>query len=212
MRGVLITLEGIDGSGKSTQARFIERELKRKRVPVLLTREPGGSPFGEQIRNLLLNPKFGPLSGEDELLLFEAARRHHLETVILPALKAGKVVLCDRFIDSTLAYQAFGRGLDKGTVRQLNSFASNGLRPGLTMVFDLPAREGLKRSGKKGRDRMEASGLKFMERVRRGFLCLARQEPRRVKVVKMEGKNPSAVLDEAWRLLKPFLRRQGRAL
>jgi dTMP kinase len=212
LRGVLITLEGIDGSGKSTQARLLEQELRRMRVPVLLTREPGGSPFGEQIRYLLLDPKFGPLSGQDELLLFEAARRHHLETVLLPALKAGKVVLCDRFMDSTLAYQAFGRGLDPKTVELLNAFASGGLKPGLTLVFDIPAKEGLQRSGRKGRDRMEASGRVFMEKVRRGFLALARREKGRIKVIPMRGLGPGLVLQEALALVKPFLKRKGYAI
>lgn len=198
MQGLFISLEGPDGSGKSTQARLWYRYFKKRKLPVLLTREPGGSPIAEDLRKVLLSEKNKGLAAQAELLLFEAGRSQHVADTIAPALKAGKIVLCDRFTDSTLAYQGYGRGLDHRDIRWLNRFATQGLQPHLTLCFDLAEGEGLKRASRgKTPDRMESSGAAFHARVRRGFLALARRDPRRVKLLKVSGRPPAEIFQES---------------
>ena len=186
-----ITFEGIEGCGKTTQMRLAGEHLENRQIPHILTEEPGGSPLGKRIREILLNEEPYPIGARAELLLFAAARAQHVEDVILPALKAGKSVLCDRFTDATLAYQGFGRTLDIDFIRTLNDFASLSLKPGLTLLFDLPAEAGLTRArdriarmtGSRREDRFENEQTAFHRRIRAGYLSLARQEPDRFRLI-----------------------------
>lgn len=187
--GFFLTFEGIEGSGKTTQAERFYEFLTKRGFPCLLTREPGGTPFGEEIRALLLHPRTGVLDPLTEVFLFEAARREHVVRVLEPALKEGKVVLCVRFTDSTLAYQGWGRGVDLGLLRSLNDRASGGLIPDCTVLFDVDPRTGLSRSLEShafGEIRFELEFQKelvLLERIREGYLELAQTEPERFVVI-----------------------------
>ena len=173
-RGVFVTFEGIEGSGKTTQMRRLAAHLQKKGVPHLLTREPGGTPLADQVRSLLLTPREETVFPETELLLYEAARAQHVRGVILPALDSGKAVLCDRFSDATWAYQAHARGLGAAQVEQLDRFAAGGLIPDLTLLFDLPPETGFARIARRGEiDRMERESPAFHRAVREGYLRLA---------------------------------------
>lgn len=184
--GRFITFEGADGCGKSTQtARFVDA-LKREGIEVLHLREPGGTKTSEAIRELLLNPA-STVSPLCELLLFEASRAQLVTEVIEPALKRGTWVVCDRFFDSTSAYQRSGRNLDASLVEEANKIGSNGLVPDVTFIFDLPVVEALRRATHGGSDRMEGEGEAFQENVRQGFLQIARENPNRCEVVDASG-------------------------
>lgn len=183
-RGLFITVEGIDGCGKSTQARLIAAALEAAGHDVLRLREPGGAKISEQIRAILLDPANAEMGDVCELLLYEAARAQLVHQVIRPALAAGKTVVCDRFYDSTTAYQAFADGLDRNMVSQANELAVDGCRPDLTLVFDLPVEDALRRrSGREAEDRLELKGLEFQERVAAGFRAVAADEPDRAKLI-----------------------------
>ena len=187
-RGLFITVEGVDGCGKSTQARLIAAALEAAGHDVLRLREPGGVKISEQIRAILLDPANAEMGDVCELLLYEAARAQLVHQVIRPALSAGKTVICDRFYDSTTAYQAFADGLDRGMVSQANELAVDGCRPDLTLVFDLPVEDALRRrSGREAEDRLELKGLEFQERVAAGFRAVAVDEPDRVKLIDAGG-------------------------
>jgi dTMP kinase len=180
--GLFITFEGPEGGGKSTQIRLLAEWLGEQSREVLTTREPGGTRIGEAIRDVLLSPGHTEMCAEAEILLFSAARAQIVRETLQPHLLRGGVVLCDRFADSTLAYQGYGRLLDLDTLRQITLFATGGLIPALTICLDLPVVEGLRR--KQGGDqaewnRMERERLDFQERVRRGYLALAAAEPQR---------------------------------
>jgi len=183
-KGLFITLEGPDGCGKSTQAVLLSEHLKKGGHQVVLTREPGGTPLAEEIRRVILTPDKEVLDPLAETLLYTAARVQHVTTVIRPALEAGKIVLCERFIDSTLAYQGYGLGRDLELIRKLNQMAVGSLQPDLTVLFDLEvllcSERVLQRNlGKQSlSDRIEARGSGFQEKVRQGFLELAKNEPR----------------------------------
>lgn len=187
-RGIFITLEGIDGTGKSTQHRLLVKYLRSQGHRVTATREPGSTRLGEQIRQILLGygGKLGPVT---ELALFYAARAQHLEEVIRPALERGNVVVSDRFNDASMAYQGYARGLGRATVRALDKAICGPTQPDLTLVLDLDPRVGLERAqGRSARrrprhERFETQGVEFQSKARRGYLALARREPRRVKVV-----------------------------
>ncbi len=183
-RGLFISFEGIDGSGKSTQARRLAEALDASGLPTLLTREPGGSPGAEEIRALVLQGDPDRWSAETEILLFTAARRDHLERTITPALEAGKVVVCDRFADSTRMYQGTSRGDLRDMVDALHDLMI-GREPDLTVLIDMDPAEGLARA--KGRagieERFEDFGLAFQEKMRAGFLALAQAEPDRFRVI-----------------------------
>lgn len=187
-KGHFITVEGIDGVGKSTQAALIEAVLDSAGYDVLRLREPGGVKISEQIRAILLDPANAEMGDVCELLLYEAARAQLVHQVIRPALAAGKTVICDRFYDSTTAYQAFADGLDRGMVSQANELAVDGCRPDLTLVFDLPVEDALRRrSGREAEDRLELKGMEFQERVAAGFRAVAADEPDRVKLIDAGG-------------------------
>lgn len=187
-KGHFITVEGIDGVGKSTQAALIEAVLDSAGYDVLRLREPGGVKISEQIRAILLDPANAEMGDVCELLLYEAARAQLVHQVIRPALAAGKTVVCDRFYDSTTAYQAFADGLDRNMVSQANELAVDGCRPDLTLVFDLPVEDALRRrSGREAEDRLELKGLEFQERVAAGFRAVAADEPDRVKLIDAGG-------------------------
>lgn len=187
-RGLFITVEGIDGCGKSTQVRLIAAALEAAGHDVLRLREPGGVKISEQIRAILLDPANAEMGDACELLLYEAARAQLVHQVIRPALAAGKTVVCDRFYDSTTAYQAFADGLDRNMVSQANELAVDGCRPDLTLVFDLPVEDALRRrSGREAEDRLELKGLEFQERVAAGFRAVAVDEPDRVKLIDAGG-------------------------
>lgn len=187
-KGHFITVEGIDGVGKSTQAALIEAVLDSAGYDVLRLREPGGVKISEQIRAILLDPANAEMGDVCELLLYEAARAQLVHQVIRPALAAGKTVVCDRFYDSTTAYQAFADGLDRNMVSQANELAVDGCRPNLTFVFDLPVEDALRRrSGRGAEDRLELKGMEFQERVAAGFRAVAADEPERVKLIDAGG-------------------------
>ncbi|CAM3772763.1 dTMP kinase [Ectopseudomonas alcaliphila] len=184
MTGLFITLEGPEGAGKSTNREYLAERLREQGVDVLLTREPGGTPLAERIRELLLDPSDEPMAADAELLLVFAARAQHLQQVIRPALAKGSVVLCDRFTDATYAYQGGGRGLSIERIAQLEQFVQGELRPDLTLIFDLPIEIGLARAAARGRlDRFEQEGRGFFEAVRQAYLQRAEQAPQRYRVL-----------------------------
>lgn len=183
MSGLFITLEGCEGSGKSTQLARLTRALQAAGADVRALREPGGTSVGEQVREILLSPAHEGMDSVAELLLYEAARAEHVTRVIRPALGGGAVVICDRYADSSTAYQGYGRGLDLAMVRSLNEWATGGLVPDRTLVLDVPAAEGLELATHEGADRLEREAIAFHERVRAGYLEMARREPQRFVVV-----------------------------
>ncbi|MEX6503228.1 dTMP kinase [Pseudomonas zhanjiangensis] len=184
MSGLFITLEGPEGAGKSTNRDYLAERLAERGIEVVLTREPGGTPLAERVRELLLAPSEEPMAADTELLLVFAARAQHLAQVIRPALARGCVVLCDRFTDATYAYQGGGRGLSEARIAVLEQFVQDGLRPGLTLVFDLPVEVGLARAAARGRlDRFEQEGRQFFEAVRQTYLRRARAEPSRYRIL-----------------------------
>ncbi len=184
MRGRFITLEGSEGSGKSTNLAFIHQQLQAAGLDVILTREPGGTPLGEEIRGLLLDHRNNAMHSDTELLLMFAARAQHINEIILPALERGQWVLCDRFTDATYAYQGAGRGIDEARIAQLEQWVQGDLRPDLTFFLDLPVDQGLARAGERGEpDRFEREQIDFFERVRQGYLSQAEHHPERYRLV-----------------------------
>jgi dTMP kinase len=186
---LFLTFEGGEGSGKTTQIRRLAEALEKRGVPCLLTREPGGTAIGTEIRKILLDGKNHHLSPLAELMLYAADRAQHIDETIRPALKAGKTVLCDRFADATVAYQGFGRKLDLQLISELNELATGGLKPDRTFLLDLPVEIGLARAKdrlarqKSSEGRFEAEALAFHEQVRQGYLRLAHEEPERFRVL-----------------------------
>jgi len=186
---LFITFEGIEGSGKSTQIPLLAQKLRDLHHPVIVTREPGGCPLADRIRRLLLCPDQEPMAPEAELMLYMAARAQHMREVILPALVKNIIVLCDRFSDATTAYQGIARGLDTAFIENINCFVTSGRRPDLTLLFDLPAEEGLRRSRRRNQDcgietdRLERESLDFHRRVREGYLRLAAGDPERFRTL-----------------------------
>jgi dTMP kinase len=184
-KGKFITLEGSEGSGKSTQSALILDYLKKAGHDVMPLREPGGVRISESIRNLLLDAKNTAMSNECETLLYMAARGQIVEEVILPALKAGKIIVCDRFLDSTIAYQGYGNGVDVKFIKQLGKFVTKGVTPDLTLLFDIDTAKGLSRTNAQ-KDRIELRPLEYHNKVRKGYLALAKAHPKRIKVIKVD--------------------------
>ena len=182
--GKFITLEGAEGVGKTTNREFIRRCIEMSGHSVVVTREPGGTPLAEQIRDLLLERREAGMTSDTELLLMFAARAEHLARVIQPALDAGQWVLCDRFTDATYAYQGGGRGIPSSRIAALEEWVQGDLRPDLTLLLDLPVAEGLQRAGKRSSpDRFESEQVAFFEKVRQAYLALAQQHPARYRVI-----------------------------
>ncbi len=186
MTGKFITFEGSEGSGKSTQAAMLAEHLKQRNLPVLLLREPGGVKISESIRALLLDVGNAKMGDECETLLYMAARAQLVKEVLIPALEAGKIVLCDRFLDSTVAYQGYGNGVDVKTILNIGQYATRGVQPDLTVLFDIDARKGLARTGT-SKDRIELRSIDYHEKVRQGYLALAKQHPQRIKIIDAGG-------------------------
>ena len=204
--GLLITFEGIEGSGKSTQIRMLAARLRQDGYPVLETREPGGTPSAERIRSIFLPDEYtDPLDTLSELFLVLAARRQHLRHAIQPALRAGYLVLCDRFSDSTLAYQRYGRGLDLHLVEHLNALVTEGRSPDLTLWLDVPVAIGLARRHTQGQpNRIDRETVAFHERVRHGFLSLHRRGPARLK--RLDGQqHPDRIAEDVWQVVHEVL-------
>ncbi len=215
MRGLFITIEGPEGAGKTTQARLLYERLSST-YPILHTREPGGTQIGERIRHLLLDEGRREMTPHTEMLLFAASRAQFVSEVVEPALREGRVVVSERYVDASLAYQGYARGLGIDVVRQVNVVASRGLTPDLTLLLDIDPAVGLARAraaaGKEGRrghgDRMEQEDLTFHARVREGFLLLAREEPNRMHVVD-GNRDQRTVHEEVAAVVERFLRAKG---
>ena len=180
-KGLFITFEGADGCGKTTQLNLLAQYLRENGKEVVITREPGAKGLGEKVREILLNYD-GDVSPNCEAFLFLADRAQNIDMIVKPAIAEGKIVLCDRHTDSTLAYQGYGRGVDLERAKMLNKIATSGLVPDLTYVFDIDVETSMSRVGK-DKDRMESAGVEFHEKVRKGYLEIAKQEPDRVKVI-----------------------------
>lgn len=205
--GTLISFEGPEGAGKSSILEAILPLLEEKGIPYITTREPGGVDIAEKIRQVILDPDHTSMDAKTELLLYIASRRQHLVERVLPALAAGKVVLMDRFIDSSVAYQGYGRGLSVEDIEWLNQFATDGLKPDLTLYFDLDVEEGLARIARNHErevNRLDLEGLELHQKVRQGYLALAEKEPERI--VKIDASQPfEAVLADVLTILKKRL-------
>jgi dTMP kinase len=183
-RGLFITVEGVEGVGKSTNMSFLDTHLRERGIDLLVTREPGGTALGEDIRDVLLRPRPEPVAASAELLLMFAARAQHISQVIEPALAAGQWVLCDRFTDATYAYQGGGRQLPMDMIRELERLVQGNLRPDYTLLLDAPVAVGLSRAGERGQlDRFEQEQLEFFERVRTTYLQLAHESSGRYRIV-----------------------------
>lgn len=215
MTGLFITFEGPEGSGKTTQSSMLADRLRSEGREVVTMREPGGTPTGEAIREILQHDSAGePIERETEVLLFAASRAQLVRTVLLPALERGACVVCDRFADSTLAYQGYGRGFDVEDLIAINAFATAAIQPDVTILLDLEVARGFKRLGRRneaehrGKDRFEREDLPFHEAVRAGYLALARRWPERFLLVPSDG-DVEGVADTIWTRLAPRLRAEA---
>lgn len=206
---MFITFEGPDGSGKTTQARMLVEYLQARGYPVIYTREPGGTEISEQIREVILSTRNLAMQNETEVLLFSAARAQIVAELIRPALAAGKIVVCDRYSDSTLAYQGYGLGLDLEALRAITKFATRGLVPDLTFYIDVPVQVGLERRHQGETNRLDQKNVEYHRRVREGYLELAHAEPERFVVI--DGTQPiDQVQTEIRARLSEALKRRGR--
>lgn len=208
MRGVLVTFEGVEGSGKSTQAERLAVHLRSLGLEVVLSREPGGTPIGEQVRAILLDPANHAMDGWTELFLYLASRNQHVMELVLPALESGKVVVLDRYAESSVAYQGGGREIGAQPVRRFNKLATRTVKADLTVLVDVPVSVGQRRKDAGSLDRLESERLEFHERVREGYLQLARRAPKRVRVV--DGRRtPDELALEVNELVRELLVRKG---
>ncbi len=209
MRGYFITFEGIEGSGKSTQIANLAAFLEQKGWNVLITREPGGTKVGEKIRELLLDVPHQDIALKTELLLYLASRAQHLHEVIVPALKQGKVVLCDRFSEATLAYQGYGRDLGIDKIKALVKYVTDRLKPDLTLLLDVDVRRGLERiHTRPAKNRLDLERIQFYEKVRQGYLKLARMNPKQIVVIDAN-RDFQIVAQQIQRVVERFLKRHG---
>ena len=204
--GVFLTFEGVEGCGKTTQLELLYSKMKSAGIPVLATREPGGTDLGKGLRDILLFSEKDSIDIGTELLLYEADRNQHVKEVIIPALEKGTNVLCDRFFDSTTAYQVYGRGLDFELVEKINKFASCGLEPDLTFLLQIPVSEGLKRANSNSlADRLEKEDLEFHEKVKNGFLKIASENTGRFNLI-TEGKDIETIHEEISKIVSKVFR------
>ena len=206
-QGTLISIEGPEGAGKSSVLEALLPRLEKAGIAYITTREPGGVEIAEKIREVILDPSHTEMDPKTELLLYIASRRQHLAERVLPALKAGKLVIMDRFIDSSVAYQGFGRGLAVADIEWLNQFATDGLKPNRIFYFDIDVEEGLARIAKSASrevNRLDLEGLSLHQKVRQGYLAILEKEPQRV--VKIDASQPfDQVVEDTWLLLKEVL-------
>lgn len=206
-QGTLISIEGPEGAGKSSVLEALLPRLENAGIAYITTREPGGVEIAEKIREVILDPSHTEMDPKTELLLYIASRRQHLAERVLPALEAGKLVIMDRFIDSSVAYQGFGRGLEVADIEWLNQFATDGLKPNRTFYFDIDVEEGLARIAKSASrevNRLDLEGLSLHQKVRQGYLAILEKEPQRV--VKIDASQPfDQVVEDTWLLLKEVL-------
>ena len=207
-RGIFITFEGTDGSGKTTQIQRLSADLRQVGCDLCLTREPGGTPISEQIRDILLNPDHSEMAATTELLLYAASRAQHVSEVIKPALEAGKVVISSRFADAMVVYQGYGRGLDLERINRLNQISTDGVTPDVTFVLDLPVEVGLQRvqNSRGGLDRLEREKMEFHRRLREGYQILAKQEPQRLKIIDAQV-SPEQVYAQIQGAIQPLLQK-----
>ena len=205
-RGLFITFEGTDGAGKTTQIQRLSADLRQAGHYICLTREPGGTPISEQIRDMLLNPDHSEMAATTELLLYAASRAQHVSEVIKPALEAGKIVISSRFADAMVVYQGYGRGLDLERINRLNRIATDGVTPNVTFVLDLPVEIGLQRVQKSrgGLDRLEREKIEFHQRLRDGYRALAQQETQRLKIIDAQA-SPEQVYAQIKAAVQPLL-------
>ena len=210
MHGKFITIEGTEGVGKTTNIEFIQTWLNQQQVDFVTTREPGGTPLAEQIRELLLTPRDEKVCNSAELLLMFAGRAQHLDQVIVPAIQSGRCVVCDRFTDATYAYQGFGRGMDSTLIAHLERLVQAELRPDLTLILDIPVEIGLQRASQRSApDRFEREQTEFFERVRQGYLSIAANEPQRCVVIDASQPLEDVQRDITTALKSFFMPRQG---
>lgn len=205
--GLFISLEGPDGSGKSTQIEYLKEYFRELSLECVFTREPGGTEIGEQIRQIILDRGNSRMSDMTEALLYAASRAQHVEEKIRPALEAGKIVVCDRYVDSSIAYQGYGRAMG-GQIGEINAYAIGGCMPDLTILISVDPRVGRKRIAAGERDRLESEKLRFHEEVYRGYLELAKKDPERIKTVDGTGTR-EAIRDEIRGYVDPALRSKG---
>lgn len=208
MRGVLVTFEGVEGSGKSTQADKLADFLRGQGMECVVSREPGGTPIGEQVRSILLDPKNRAMDGRTELFLYLASRSQHVFEKVMPAVAAGKVVILDRYAESSVAYQGAGRELGEQVVSRLNRLATHNLKADLVVVVDVPVAVGQKRKQGDELDRLEQERIEFHERVRSSYLAMARRAGRRIRVVDGR-KSPDEIQADVRRLVLELLERKG---
>lgn len=207
---MFITFEGGEGAGKSTAIKKIVEKLQKEGREIVLTREPGGTPIGEEIRSIILDKKNTDMDVRTEALLYAASRRQHIVQKIIPSLKEGKMVLCDRFLDSSLAYQGYARGIGIDKVYEMNQFATEGVEPDLTLFFDLDPEEGLRRiaaNNNREVNRLDVEKLSFHQKVREGFLLLAKKFPHRFVVIDAS-QNAQKVFEYAYKEIENILKRR----
>ena len=201
-KGLFISLEGIEGTGKTTQAKLLGERLSKEGYDVVLTKEPGGTVIGSRIREILLHTDHTEMSYLAELLLYNADRAQHLNEKILPAVHDGKIVITDRFTDSTIAYQGYGRGIDIELMKSIDIIATGGMRPDMTVLFDLDVETGLMRNkGANKVDRLELEDIEFHKKVREGYLKILEAEPERVKIVDAS-MQPEQIREKVWEIVE----------
>jgi len=210
MQGIFITFEGIEGCGKTSQAHLLSQYLEKQGHKIVMTREPGGTPISEAVREVLLSTDFMKMHPHTELLLYLASRAQHVTDVITPALQDGKIIICDRFEDSTFVYQCYVRGIDLKTVEAMNHFATGGISPHITFVLDVDPVEGLARAKSRNQrharqeDRLEREAIEFHQRVREGYLKRALEYPKRIYVIKSD-RDKEAVQGEIRKIVEDIL-------
>jgi dTMP kinase len=212
----LITFEGIEGSGKSTQIKLVAEYFVKKNVPIIVTQEPSGTDIGRKIGSILFNSEHYYMCAETEMFLFCAARAQHVREKIMPALEQNKVVLCDRFSDATYAYQGAGRGLDHEFIKLINDYSALHLKPGLTLLFDLPVEIGLQRATDRNNrlkepssiDRFERENIDFHRRIREGYLNILRNDPQRFRLIDAN-QDVNAIQEEVRRHISDFINLQN---